>query len=236
VSEGTDGSLTAHFGYTNSGNDVGFAKGPDNFFSPPPEDRGQPAIFVSGTVNDAVVTSCGVDGLTWTVCGHSATASRQSPRCTSAPPPCTSCSQCRTIDLTQTSSAITSAFTAQVAAVSSVLDALDTSGQAGLSAFIADARAQLEQIQQELLDRIATIPASISSCATSDCAQLDAKAFILALRGLAQDLGRLHRRAAIKGLSLHCNVASNELLRAATLLRAAQAAVQTIPRFLLDCH
>lgn len=69
VDVNTDGTITAHFGYTNIWTNqinvpVGNRPGQVNYFSPDPEDRGQPTKFQPGTFNDVfTVTFSGT--LTW---------------------------------------------------------------------------------------------------------------------------------------------------------------------------
>lgn len=76
------GAFTAHFGYLNGNSGaVPVQVGTDNAFSPGPVDRGQVTNFQSGFIVDAfTVDSSGAD-ITWTLLGHSVTASQSSNLC-----------------------------------------------------------------------------------------------------------------------------------------------------------
>lgn len=77
-----DGSYTAFFGYSNR-NDfvVDFPVGPDNRFSPAPEDRGQPTSFLPGRHYKAFAVEVSNGNLVWRLPGKSATASPGSKVC-----------------------------------------------------------------------------------------------------------------------------------------------------------
>jgi hypothetical protein len=90
----TDGTITAHWGYTNTWPNqinvpVGNRPGQVNYFSPDPQDRGQPTKFSSGTFNNVfTVTFTGT--LTWFLddangTPNSATASSSSTQCAPVP-------------------------------------------------------------------------------------------------------------------------------------------------------
>jgi hypothetical protein len=90
----TDGTITAHWGYTNTWTNqvtvpVGNRPGQQNYFSPSPEDRGQPTKFQPGTHNNVfTVTFSGT--LTWYLddangTPNSATASSSSTQCAPVP-------------------------------------------------------------------------------------------------------------------------------------------------------
>jgi predicted extracellular nuclease len=76
-------SFTARFGYLSANlYDVVIPLGPNNFFSPAPEDRGQPTLFRPGLqLNVFSATHSGNGTLTWNLNGLEATASRKSFRC-----------------------------------------------------------------------------------------------------------------------------------------------------------
>lgn len=90
----TDGTITAHWGYTNTWTNqvtvpIGNRPGQQNYFSPGAEDRGQPTKFSPGTSNNVfTVTFTGT--LTWFLddangTPNSATASSSSTRCAPVP-------------------------------------------------------------------------------------------------------------------------------------------------------
>lgn len=94
VDVNTDGTITAHFGYTSSWTNqvnipVGNRPGQVNYFSPSPLDRGQPSKFQPGAFDDVfTVTFTGT--LTWFLddangTPNSATASSSSTRCAPVP-------------------------------------------------------------------------------------------------------------------------------------------------------
>jgi hypothetical protein len=83
VSENSDGTYIAHFGYENPNEDV-VSVGADssNSFHPAPVFRtGQPELFVPGRVFDFFSVLFDGNGLTWTLDGSAVTANRNSPRC-----------------------------------------------------------------------------------------------------------------------------------------------------------
>lgn len=96
VDVNTDGSITAHWGYTNTWGSqvtvqVGSRTSGDNLFSPNPEDRGQPTKFQPGTFTDVFTVTFTGASLTWTLDdskvspANSATASASSTRCAPVP-------------------------------------------------------------------------------------------------------------------------------------------------------
>jgi len=86
-----DGTVTAHFGYTNTwGHDVTMPAGHRrNFFLPPPGDRGQPSSFSPGTFDDVFSVTFSGLLLSWQLGDDDgigvAIATRSSPRCTNVP-------------------------------------------------------------------------------------------------------------------------------------------------------
>ncbi len=84
-------SFTARFGYLNENDEaVAIPVGPDNKFSPDPQDRGQPTTFQPGRVVDAFRVDFDGGLLVWTLAGpdgsrRTATASSGSQRCAGAP-------------------------------------------------------------------------------------------------------------------------------------------------------
>jgi hypothetical protein len=82
-----DGTFTAHFGYFNgSDRSVTIPTGPDNGFTPPPLDRGQPSSFFPGRQVHVFAVSFDGSSLVWTVRSPNgsvwnAAASRNSQRC-----------------------------------------------------------------------------------------------------------------------------------------------------------
>lgn len=96
VEVNTDGSITAHWGYTNVWRSqitipVGDRKGNRNFFSPGAQDQGQPTAFTPGTQADVFTVTFTGASLTWTLDDskddppNSATATADSTRCTPVP-------------------------------------------------------------------------------------------------------------------------------------------------------
>jgi hypothetical protein len=86
VSINGDGSFTAVFGSDNPSNvSRTLVIGPDNFFSPPAEDRGQPTIFPAK--RSVATFSVAFDGepMTWTLNGKAVTVSSSSPSCGAGP-------------------------------------------------------------------------------------------------------------------------------------------------------
>lgn len=85
-----DGSFTAVFGYLNeNGAEVTIPIGPENGFTPAPEDRGQPTAFGPGrTPPEEGAFRVPFDGeaLTWTLQGSSVSASSASERCPAPEP------------------------------------------------------------------------------------------------------------------------------------------------------
>jgi hypothetical protein len=87
VDEEMDGTYTAHFGYLNSSDrSVTIPTGPDNRFTPPPLDRGQPSSFFFGRQKHVFTVSFDGSSLVWTVRSPdgsvwNAAASRESERC-----------------------------------------------------------------------------------------------------------------------------------------------------------
>jgi uncharacterized repeat protein (TIGR01451 family) len=82
VEKRPSGGLRAHFGYLNPGSaTVVVPKGPQNAFSPPPDDRGQPDQFEPGRAVDVVQVDQASGSLTWKIGSQSATASSSSPAC-----------------------------------------------------------------------------------------------------------------------------------------------------------
>jgi hypothetical protein len=94
---GGDGSITAHFGYTNSWTNVPAGKpppGPQNWFLPAPADRGQPSQFQPGTFSDVFTVTftptSGNPNIEWRLSDangefNSAIADASSARCTPVP-------------------------------------------------------------------------------------------------------------------------------------------------------
>ncbi|NOK62478.1 MAG: 3',5'-cyclic AMP phosphodiesterase CpdA [Chloroflexi bacterium AL-W] len=71
-----DGSYTARFGYDYVGRGrTRIAVGPDNRFTPEPQDRGQPEVFVSGRWRDMFTVDFDGSDLVWTLNGRTTTAS-----------------------------------------------------------------------------------------------------------------------------------------------------------------
>jgi hypothetical protein len=84
VTQGSDPSrLQAWFGYRNSDPTVVFIPlGPDNFFVPPPADRGQPTSFETGEFHRVFSVEFPSAGLvTWTLASVQAPADRTLPSC-----------------------------------------------------------------------------------------------------------------------------------------------------------
>ena len=80
VEHRADGSLIAHLGYTNEGNDAVALPIARNAFTPAPEDRGQPTVFEPGSFSDAF--QVGFSGeLGWWVAGRTVHADGDSPTC-----------------------------------------------------------------------------------------------------------------------------------------------------------
>jgi hypothetical protein len=77
-----DGGIRAHFGYDNPvrGEDT-IPIGPDNSFSPAPENRGQTTHFLPHLQTNVFQVDFDGSPLVWTVTGQSVTASRDSRRC-----------------------------------------------------------------------------------------------------------------------------------------------------------
>jgi hypothetical protein len=79
-------NFEAVFGYTNpNGQAVTITRGPENRFSPPPGDRGQPTEFQPGTVESAV-TVTGESSVTWTV-SYAGRESSATEDCSTSQPP-----------------------------------------------------------------------------------------------------------------------------------------------------
>ena len=81
-----NGTWTAHFGYENpSASPVEIPIGPANFFSPAPDDRGQPGTFQPGRTsaypNAAFYVTYSGSGLTWNLNGKTVSASPSSAKC-----------------------------------------------------------------------------------------------------------------------------------------------------------
>jgi hypothetical protein len=96
VDVNTNGSITAHWGYTNSWSNqvtvqVGNKTSGENWFSPSPEGRGQPTTFQPGTFTDVFTVTFTGTSLTWTLDdskvapANTATASASSTRCAPVP-------------------------------------------------------------------------------------------------------------------------------------------------------
>ena len=93
VTQGS-GSYDATFGYTNQNSTAQtVVVGSDNYFTPPPIDRGQTTVFQPGTVHDAFTVTAipSATKLTWTVSlnGHTesvSVGSSSSHSCTTTPP------------------------------------------------------------------------------------------------------------------------------------------------------
>jgi hypothetical protein len=84
--ETTEGGFRAHFGYDNP--DLGadmIPIGPRNGFSPPPENRGQPTLFLPGRRSDVFQVDFDGTDLVWTVADRSVTATRSSTPCNAGP-------------------------------------------------------------------------------------------------------------------------------------------------------
>jgi hypothetical protein len=74
------GGFLAHFGYDNP-NAEAVQSPSENYFSPPPEGRGQPTTFQPGTVEDAFQVQSTGESLTWHLTGNQVTASGDSTHC-----------------------------------------------------------------------------------------------------------------------------------------------------------
>jgi hypothetical protein len=83
VTRGSDSSrLQAWFGYRNSGSTVVVPVGTENFFVPPPLDRGQPAAFEPGEFHRVFSVEFPSDSfVTWTLSSVQAPADRTLPSC-----------------------------------------------------------------------------------------------------------------------------------------------------------
>ena len=83
------GQYNSEWSYNNdAGSNTFYAVGGSNYFSPSPQDRGQPTTFLPGQNNNVLtVTWNGSGGLTWTVDGNSATATTSSTKCSTNPVP-----------------------------------------------------------------------------------------------------------------------------------------------------
>jgi cysteine-rich repeat protein len=75
-----NGSYRAVFGYDNEHTDRRISVGANNQFSPGPADRGQPPVQYLGG-EERAVTGTFTTSLTWSLAGHSATATPSSPAC-----------------------------------------------------------------------------------------------------------------------------------------------------------
>jgi uncharacterized repeat protein (TIGR01451 family) len=76
------GGYVAHFGYVNPNpTQVEVAVGPDNGFTPPPANRGQPQVFAPGSHSDVVTVVFGGETTTWNLHGSSVSASSASTPC-----------------------------------------------------------------------------------------------------------------------------------------------------------
>jgi hypothetical protein len=84
-----DGTFAAVFGYSNgsSHDAISIPIGSNNGFSPAPVNRGQPTLFPAETTvaNALVITTSGP--LTWSLSGHSVTATSGSTKCAQNPVP-----------------------------------------------------------------------------------------------------------------------------------------------------
>jgi hypothetical protein len=78
--EGLDTGFLAHFGYDNPNDSPVTPGAGQNAFTPPPENRGQPASFDPGRVEDAFQVESD-EPVTWSLMGNTVTASEDSPRC-----------------------------------------------------------------------------------------------------------------------------------------------------------
>ena len=82
-----NGTYTAYFGYSNpNASTVTLNVGADNKFSPPPQDRGQPTKFYPGRYRNIVKVTFDGNALVWKLTSSTATASRNSKRCSSFDP------------------------------------------------------------------------------------------------------------------------------------------------------
>lgn len=83
VDENSDGTFTAHFGYYNRNNfPVDIVPGSDNYFHPQPRQRNQPTTFRPGRSYKDYTEVFNGNNLVWTLNKRTATASRNSKRCT----------------------------------------------------------------------------------------------------------------------------------------------------------
>ena len=81
VDQLSGGNYRAHYGYLNEGNaTVGVPVGVRNYFTPSPENRGQPVRFRPGRAPDVFQVDF-VRTLEWTLTGRTSTASTSSKRC-----------------------------------------------------------------------------------------------------------------------------------------------------------
>lgn len=77
-----EGSFTAWFGYKNENTvPVYIPIGPKNKFNPPPQERGQPSVFLPGRHVRMFSVDFPGANLVWTLNGRTSTASRKSSRC-----------------------------------------------------------------------------------------------------------------------------------------------------------
>jgi hypothetical protein len=92
VTNNKNGTYTASFGYTNSNaTSVTISVGSSNYFSPYPQNQGQPTTFLSGTHHSVFNVVFNGSNLTWYLkgpdsTGRSVTVSKSSPACTNTPP------------------------------------------------------------------------------------------------------------------------------------------------------
>ena len=85
VSENVDGTYTAFFGYSNPNSyPVKIDLGMDNWFSPPPDNRGQPSTFEPGQQTAVFAVVSKGNALVWHLDGKIAEANKNSRRCSQA--------------------------------------------------------------------------------------------------------------------------------------------------------
>ncbi len=82
VRRNPDKSYTAYFGYNNNNSSAVFIPtGSNNRFSPSPDFRGQPNIFLSGNHQNVFTVNFNGDNLTWYLAGQSITINKNSTAC-----------------------------------------------------------------------------------------------------------------------------------------------------------
>lgn len=82
VRRNPDKSYTAFFGYNNSNSTAVFIPtGPNNKFSPSPDFRGQPNVFIPGNQENVFSVNFNGDNLTWLLAGYSVTVNKNSNNC-----------------------------------------------------------------------------------------------------------------------------------------------------------